>query len=190
MLKLKTPLICAGAGFILSFFLGLINGVRFFTILVRAGITGIIFGGFVFVTAFILEKFVPELFSSEFFDDSSFSGGNVNITLDDAQDEGDYVAQAGAFMSDNEESHAPVSDDSMDEEFLSLHDNDAFGSSTESETLEGDDVDSSVMPEITDFGDDTMFASDSELPIDEGKNTVENTKVMAEAIRTILKRDE
>lgn len=88
MFKLKTPLIIAGATCLLSMLIGLISGVQFITILERGLITGISCGGFIFLARIALERFIPDLFTSQSASDTvdsadAVSGTNVNITLDD-----------------------------------------------------------------------------------------------------------
>ena len=90
MLKLKAPLIIAGATCILSMLIGLISGVRFLNILMRGLIAGIGSGGFVLCARIILERFIPDLFiaSTETPSDTVetadvSSGSNINITLED-----------------------------------------------------------------------------------------------------------
>ena len=89
MLKLKTPLIIAGATCVLSMFIGLISGVRFLNILGRGLIAGIGAGGFVLCARIILERFIPDIFvppsvSSNTVETANVSSGtNINITLDD-----------------------------------------------------------------------------------------------------------
>ena len=88
MLKLKAPLIIAGATCILSMLIGLISGVRFLNILGRGLIAGIGAGGFVLCARMVLDRFIPDLFvlpvSSEAVETADISSGaNINITLDD-----------------------------------------------------------------------------------------------------------
>ncbi|QSH91353.1 hypothetical protein C5N99_01680 [Treponema medium] len=91
MLKLKAPLIIAGATCVLSMLIGLISGVRFLHILGRGLIAGIGAGIFVLCARILLERFIPDLFTSPVSSDiaetaSSSSGSNINITLDDDLD--------------------------------------------------------------------------------------------------------
>ena len=97
MLKLKAPLIIAGAACVLSMLIGLISGVRFLSIVGRGLIAGIGTGGFVLCARIILERFIPDLCVSspappETTDMTDISSGaNINITLDD-----DLTAPAAA----------------------------------------------------------------------------------------------
>ena len=97
MLKLKAPLIIAGAACVLSMLIGLISGVRFLSIVGRGLTAGIGTGGFVLCARIILERFIPDLFvsspaSPETTDMTDISSGaNINITLDD-----DLTAPAAA----------------------------------------------------------------------------------------------
>lgn len=104
MFKLKTPLIIAGAMCLLSMLIGIINGVRFFNILLRGIIAGIGAGCFVFFARSLLEKFIPDLFVPSPSSDAAepveiTSGANVNITLDDDSDKAAVPRRGGAAVS-------------------------------------------------------------------------------------------
>ena len=91
MLKLKAPLIIAGATCALSMLIGMVSGVRFLHILIRGAIAGAGAGGFVVLARILLEKFIPDLFlpqsSSDTVETSNVSAGaNVSITLDNDAD--------------------------------------------------------------------------------------------------------
>ncbi|EPF29621.1 hypothetical protein HMPREF9195_00324 [Treponema medium ATCC 700293] len=106
MLKLKAPLIIAGATCVLSMLIGLISGVRFLHILGRGLIAGIGAGIFVLCARILLERFIPDLFTSPASSDiaetaSSSSGANINITLDD-----DLGVAAPVTAGDNAETTA------------------------------------------------------------------------------------
>ena len=106
MLKLKAPLIIAGATCVLSMLIGLISGVRFLHILGRGLIAGIGAGVFVLCARILLERFIPDLFTSPASSDiaetaSSSSGSNINITLDD-----DLGVAAPVTAGDNAETTA------------------------------------------------------------------------------------
>ena len=106
MLKLKAPLIIAGATCVLSMLIGLISGVRFLHILGRGLIAGIGAGIFVLCARILLERFIPDLFTSPASSDiaetaSSSSGSNINITLDD-----DLGVAAPVTAGDNAETTA------------------------------------------------------------------------------------
>ena len=88
MLKLKAPLIIAGATCVLSMLIGLISGVRFLHILGRGLIAGVGAGSVVLCARILLERFIPDLFTPPAPSDTadvvdSSSGSNINITLDD-----------------------------------------------------------------------------------------------------------
>ncbi len=179
MVKRKTPLICAGVGCVFSLFLGLINGVRFYNIIVRAGVTGIIFGGFVFIASFILDKFLPGLFNFEEQREDSLSGKNLNIMLDDDEQ--------AAFLSD--EFYGDTEDD---DSLLSLGTDDNL-SSVEDADSGIDEEDHTVISSNTDPGElNNTDAQLSTLTIPEEYDAAveTNAKIMAQAISTILKKDD
>ncbi len=87
--KIKTPLIFSLIALVLSFFLGLINGVSFLSIIIRSLTLAIITGAFVFGARILLERFVPELFSNSgevSGSDEAQKGQNVNISIDEPID--------------------------------------------------------------------------------------------------------
>lgn len=103
MLKLKAPLIIAGAACILSMLIGLISGVRFLNILGRGLIAGIGAGSFVLCARIILERFIPDIFAPPVSSDTVEtadvpSGSNINITVDD-----DLDVTAAIMTGDNAE---------------------------------------------------------------------------------------
>ncbi len=87
--KFKIPLIGAGAVLVLSIIIGILNGVRFSSILIRSVILSLLAGGFVFAAKEILERFVPELFQPPIPKDiphNKEAGEKVNISIDDPID--------------------------------------------------------------------------------------------------------
>lgn len=86
--KLKPVVIFAVIGFVLSFLVGLISGVRFSVLFLRAIILAAVCGFFGFLVFTIIEKHIPELlqktYDAERFSDDD-KGKNLNIVLDDEE---------------------------------------------------------------------------------------------------------
>jgi hypothetical protein len=102
MFEPKVPVICAVIGFVLSFLTGLLSGVSFSVVLVRAIILAVAFGGLAFGGKFLIQKFVPDLLSASPSESASASGGNaVDITVGgNEQDENPFAFSAGADAGD------------------------------------------------------------------------------------------
>ena len=216
MLKLKAPLIIAGATCVLSMLIGLISGVRFLNILMRGLIAGVGAGGFVLCARIILERFIPDLFSAspgtptdtvETTDMSS--GSNINITLDDdlsdaaavtADDNTEPAGTLHAAKSQAEtqsgESFSPISASNTSESSNVREDTDDPASAPLSfdDSSQDDNSGLSNLPNMGSFIDDDFGES-----IDDGIQTDNSgfsmtgiqtgdtdSKVMAQAIRTVL----
>ena len=216
MLKLKAPLIIAGATCVLSMLIGLISGVRFLNILGRGLIAGVGAGGFVLCARIILERFIPDLFtplsatSPETADMTDVSSGaNINITLDD-----DLAAPDGASDSaglDGMSNTAEVPPETQNTE--AVHADAPSGDSAANDGHEDAVSEFSAAPPLS-FNDDVQDDDLSDLPnvdslIDTNSDFNENiddgmqvdsggfsmtgiqtdgtdSKVMAQAIRTVL----
>ena len=215
MLKLKTPLIIAGAMCVFSMLIGMISGVRFWNILIRGLVAGIGAGGFAFLARFLLERFVPDLFTSQSSPhtaeptDAAF-GSNVNITLDDDLDTDSAQGTSGLSDTGNASSeatdhnHDNVIEENADSEPSnsgSAVDNDkddfsAPSGSAFSATGQEEQSTLSDLPGMGNFLEDDE-ASQEDITSDEAAsnssfsvNGIEtggnDSKVMAQAIRTIL----
>ena len=87
--KLRASLVAAGAATVLSAFVGVIRGVDFFTLFLRAIVGGLCIGAGVFGAILLLQKMVPGLFSKaqdatepeDFHEIDAQSGTNVDIVL-------------------------------------------------------------------------------------------------------------
>lgn len=208
MSKLKTPLVAAGAGCIVSMLIGLISGVGFLNILMRGIVAGLGVGGFVFCARLILQKFIPDLFvrqsvsgSADSFEPSA--GANVNITLDEGMDpfsadEGNTAGNHSALSAADSGSARAAPETSAAD--LSQTDTGAraFSDSPALSFTENSGSDSAVsdFPDMTDFMEsdavsdaqpDSVISSDgSGFSISGIQPADTDSKVMAQAIRTIL----
>lgn len=229
MSKLKAPLLFAGICCVFSIFIGLLNSVPFFTVLIRALITGIITGTFVFSAAIVLKRTLPDLFEKKIETAGSTvsSGTNVNITLDEAVEqpmtERDIDLETGEVLSadtaastdekasdetTSDETAAPVTapDNAIVNEPVSKEEKSGATDDSAAVSNKNDSIantDRSVSDEVGDLPDmdafdaadihqvseqgETVAANVSGLSMDEMQIPAADTKVMAEAIRTMLK---
>jgi hypothetical protein len=77
---LRASLIASGAAAVLSILVGIISGVEFLPLMLRALLGGLAFGGVVFLALFLLRRFLPELFGAQEEAEKPL-GGNVDIVL-------------------------------------------------------------------------------------------------------------
>ncbi|MGP1529681.1 MAG: hypothetical protein ACTTI3_04990 [Treponema sp.] len=202
-------------------FIGLLNSVPFFTLLIRGLITGIITGTFVFSAAIVLKKTLPDLFEKKIEPAGSTvsSGTNVNITLDETLEspmtERAVDPETGTGLStdtaasvdekapstapDNAIVGAPINNE---DNSVVMNDSAAVSGKTDSIA----DGDRPVVDEVGDLPDmdafdaadirqmseqgETVAANVSGLSMDEMQLPAADTKIMAEAIRTMLKSGE
>ena len=227
MLKLKTPLIVAGAMCLLSMLIGMINGVRFLNMLLRGLIAGIAAGGFVFCARTLLQKFVPDLFMPPTLSDTAAavtaevpSGANVNITLDDdvetaavpdaaaaehidtagtVPDAGDHPETHTVMEENPPDSKPDASDDSGSDSQENFKVSTSPPVSSEGTAQEGGHL--SDLPNMGSFmepDNDTDENADTGLEADSSgfsmngiqSSGTDDSKVMAQAIRTVLASDD
>ncbi|MFO7848867.1 MAG: hypothetical protein R6V67_02800, partial [Spirochaetia bacterium] len=88
---------CSIFAFVISLFSGIIGGVGFFTILLRAVIGAVLFGLLGGGIVMFLERMIPELFALEGAEEAEIeepgeaeTGGNVDITLDEDQENSSF----------------------------------------------------------------------------------------------------
>ena len=213
MLKLKAPLIIAGATCVLSMLIGLISGVRFLSILGRGLIAGIGAGGFVLCARIILERFIPDLFapssaSPEVADTADISSGaNINITLDDdltapAETAGgteksetsnstDIGSESQNMETDSKSTNQGSSDSGNGHEDVGFSE----ASSLSFDGTPKDDDTLTDLPNMGSFMDDDNFEEsiDNDMQADNSGFSMSgiqtggtDSKVMAQAIRTVL----
>lgn len=215
MVKLKVPLIVAGIACVVSMLIGLISGVRWLLLLGRGLVAGIGAGGFVLCARLILERFIPDLFeqstASASIDnaDTPF-GSNINITLDDdvqtftadnsqavktaqtapvsAGTESAESGQTGESSVEHTESAtheeaAPVLSDAMP---LPSDDSTLLSDLPNVSTLIGSDTSDEITTTINENSSDDVQLESSGFSVDGIQADGTNTKVMAQAIRTVL----
>lgn len=215
MVKLKVPLIIAGIACIVSMLIGLISGVRWLLLLGRGLVAGTGAGGFALCARLLLERFIPDLFehsdasSSLNTADSSF-GSNINITLDDdvqtfAADNGQMIKtahtapiSAGTESAESEQTGDPSVErtESVAHEEAAVTSSDSMplpsdGSALLSDlpnvsTLIGSEKNDEITSTIEDNSSDDVQLESSGFSVDGIQADGTNTKVMAQAIRTVL----
>jgi hypothetical protein len=210
----KISVFCAGFAFCISFLFGLISGVGFGTMFLRAFLGAIIFGGLGFGADFVLRRFLPEMFASD-----GENGGIPDVTASDINPhdqstDDNFVAEAGepdgesAFRISNQVSENEESDDLV-EEIEELPHSEASTSAAAqadvqpagSETAETiEDLD--VLPDVGELN--ASFAAGAD-DVNEGVlaktgdsggsgkaaafTEDQNPAILAKALRTVLKRD-
>lgn len=225
----KPAIIFTALGFVLSFIVGLISGVNFLSVILRALITAAVFAGFFFLVQVLFKKQLPELFTDSAesrIGENDGTGKNLNIVLD----EDDEMSAADIPLQEN--SISKSSPDTAGEEGLGsvpaaetsdLPDapqstasaqsvsNAAVSVFPESETpvvppVEGNAVqhEQTVLDELpnldafeTSFSDDSSettadlvdAGADHLQRIENADFNSENLSNMAQAIKTVLKKD-
>jgi hypothetical protein len=195
--------IAGGAGFILSLLIGFISGAGLLIALLRALAFAVIFALFAGGVYWVISQFLPELLSSGPEEESS--GSRVNISVD-----GDDTEESGDALDPNS--------DSFGENVLGLDQKNEEGYTSRGETGESPPSGASVSIAVPAAGDADGSGEVDTLPdldamaeafipaMNDGQsqeasrpssgNKPEkldgdfNTKEMAAAIQTILKRDE
>ena len=211
MFNFKISGFAAGIAFILSFLIGLLSRAGIPVILLRAFIFGALFFGLSILVYWLLAQFMPEIFNvSE--DDLGLSGSRVDISLGDEN-------FAGAFPRDNSENvddiagkpSTPARTSPLDQGKNAGYNEDgiegeldagpAFDSAEDgpvraAETLpdlesiaEGTPGSATDVVNMGSFGydDSKRYKTSSRKPGLEGDF---NPKELAQALRTVLKRDE
>ncbi len=192
------------AGFALSFLVGLVGGVPFGSILLRALIWGILFGALAALAYYVLSRFVPELASLVGGKAEQKSPGAVDIVLP-GENPHERGAEPGAFAegAPGDEDYAPggAGEATMVEEVEELPPAEAAADGKEAAD-EGffsdirDDAGSDRLPE---FDDDALKPRSGGLSALGGASAQKaggilggatDARDVARAIRTVLKRDQ
>ncbi len=145
----KIPAVAAGGAFLLSLLVGIIGGVTFGTILLRAFIWALTFGALAFGADMLFRRYIPEFYSGE---TATREGEErtVDITLDE-----ENPVEARRSADEEDEDYPEASDDS---DFDST-DSD-IGDEEEVGTPEAEPIDETVASSPT--VDDTMEDSESD----------------------------
>lgn len=209
MLKLKAPLISAGIACVLSMMIGMISGVHIISVILRGIVTGGLIGSGSALLLFLWDKFTPDIDTQQSASYSQTVGENVNITIDDAdsvqnvsgtEEEGTpgTVARTNAAEPFSGETDQPVvgsSDTAVSSGDSGMADESTDSPASQEDIGELPSMDE-FMPEDTAVPDTAAYDSDtssgltSSFSVSEIQATDADTKVMAQAIRTILQSGE
>ncbi len=193
----KAVLIASSGAFVLSFLTGLVSGVAFGVLLLRALLFAALFATGTAASIYSMKRWLPELLSDE---TDSGLGHRIDLTVgdEDGDSEEEHVRREND-VSDRQVSS--VFDDSMIEE---VEESSAVGTDPTGHTAAAapanaeSSEDDEELPALDGFaGSFETVGTDAERAISsEGSssNAVDeygmDTKSMAEALRTVLKRDE
>lgn len=208
----KVSAISASAAFLLSVLAGIIGGVSFGALLVRAVVGAMVFGVGAIGVSVAIDRFLPELKAAAASESSDNPGGNVDIVVegDDSDvlvpatadlqmggdDEGDLAADLSASV-DDDQSPVELSEEfetgeaDSESEGPALADVGTGAGDEESEQVE-ELAAADKLPDVEGFAE-----SFSETPtessvssIESGTDPADDPTTMAKAIRTLLKREE
>lgn len=205
----------AGAAFVLSALVGVIGGVSFGVLLLRALVIAAVFAGGSLGVGFAVDHFLPELHQSTAAAGEKESGGTVDIVVDDDLLTDDSLsAQLPEETADNSEDVDDAAelaqagdDESTDEGELLAEESPATGtfspgiqatevgsSGSEEEEVEelAEDTDAEALPDMDRMSGSFVAppeAGESAGPEESG-STGGDPSIMARAIQTVLKREE
>ncbi|MFP4509565.1 MAG: hypothetical protein ACLFNQ_05495 [Spirochaetaceae bacterium] len=201
----KAVAIASSGAFLLSFLTGLIAGVTFDALLWRAVFFGVLFGVGTVASSYSMQRWLPELLSQ---DAGAGTGRHVDMTVGDDEEEQDEPSEASASNA-SRGGLSSVFDDSMIEEVeeTSAADTEpseqkagqqkpaSGGTGSGGSAIEADD---DSLPELDGFSDSfETVGTDADSAVSSewsSSHAAEehgmDTKSMAEALRTVLKRDE
>ncbi|MGP1577429.1 MAG: hypothetical protein ACTTH7_08140 [Treponema sp.] len=210
MLKLKTPLISAGAACLLSMIIGMISGVHISNVIVRGIVTGIVLGSFTALLLFLWYKFTPDTDTQQSDSYSHTVGENVNITIDDAEavpsfpnteEQGSSTSTAFVNAANTFSGAAAEPVDTKSTGTAVSGTQDGVSEENTEDAIPQEDIGElpsmdAFMPEDTSVPDTASYDSNGEqgttsgFSVSEIQTTDADTKVMAQAIRTILQSGE
>jgi hypothetical protein len=200
LLKIKSILFVAGAGFIFSFFTGLLSGNPLSIILGRSFIGTVFFTVIVTAALYVLKKNLPgmsELLSgSDDKDITDNAGGNLDITI---EDDNPYQFSEMEAPDTADEEHLLRRDFIEEVEEESIDDIGKLDSVDDSEEVievMDDSMNSDSLPELeentsffTGSSDSTIGSRGSNDALDKLGGNVD-PETMAKAIKTIIKKDQ
>ncbi|MAG13895.1 MAG: hypothetical protein CMN78_04805 [Spirochaetales bacterium] len=194
-LNWKLPSISGGAAFVLSLLAGVFGGVGFGTILIRGFLGGVIFATLSLGVDYLLRKFIPDMFQAEAPAVAGAQGSKIDITIDEdipRERSGDDNAKE-----DSEESLESELEQS-EEVTANLSENaeihvDDDGSAKEESTFSAknlpsfDSLEDTFADTINDGEEAESAQSGSSIDV---LGAEEDPAIVAEAVRTLMKRDQ
>ena len=199
----RVSAITAGGAFLLSMLVGIIGGVGFGAILLRALLLGVVFGAASIGMKYAIARFLPELLETSGGDSGAGQARSVDIVVDDdatadiyraaeADDEAATGVEGRGASGATGESGAGVGDE-IDGGVLS-DDSDIIVEEDEEEPEElesAEDEDRTGLPDVDGFsGSFNETADESEDFETSSIDSREDPSIMARAIQTVLKRQE
>lgn len=200
----KAVAIVSSGAFVLSFLTGLVAGVAFGVLLGRAALFAGLFAAGAITSSYGIQRWLPDLLSGE---TRYETGTHVNLTVGDDDEEPDTDVRPSSDPSRS--AMSSVFDESMIEEVEETSTADSPSRAATDGTkpavsahdvseADRDDLDGDELPELDGFaGSFETVGTDAENAVssDGGASRAVDeygmdTKTMAEALRTVLKRDE
>ena len=209
----KVSAIAAIAAFLLSLLIGVIGGVSFGALLLRAIMAGVIFGAGAVGISVVIDRYLPELRTGSGSADVERTSGSVDIVVEgdepeafaaveeiDAEDGTDYSVGLGGEASGSgefdDEPEELQSDDSYDDSSGASEDGDQLeelpgDESAESIGDEDESGESARLPDVEGFAESfTETPDEASASVDSGSDSATDPATLARAIRTVLKREE
>ncbi len=183
MNELKFIMIPAASAFVLSLLTGILFGVGFLTVLLRAFLFGIIFGGAGLGIKSLLRRFLPELFGQteetdfadghsvdtpeESFEASETDDRAVDIVVEsDESEASDLYTAYGKFSDGDDEADDTEVESVMDTEGGDESTNQGYNDTVEDgdvEELEAmDEIGNGALPDLDSFSDSFQSVADSQ----------------------------
>ena len=208
----RVSAITAGGAFLLSMLVGLIGGVGFGAMLLRALLFGLLFGAASIGLTIAIARFLPELMGSIGSETSAGGSGSVDIVVDDdatadiysaaEHDSGDAAGggRAGTLESDDEAGamSSPVAGEidggALSEDHDIIVEEEAEDVEEVEDAEDVEEVDGSDTTGLPDLDGYSGSFADGPAEPDEletsSLDSREDPAVMARAIQTVLKRQE
>jgi hypothetical protein len=169
--KIKVSAVFGIIALVLSLFLGIISGVPIITVLVRSVIMTLVFSGLGFAIIFIISKYVPEM--------NSVLSGKQSSDEIDVDIDGDIQEEDVDIKTESDSEGPGAGDEASQQE----------GEKDDSFT----ELTSESFPNVTESVDpgssDSSKLGKHIVKMEEGFNKFE-PKLMAEAVRTMMSKDE
>ena len=200
----KIPAYAAGAAFLLSAFIGLLSTVGFGALLLRAILWALIFGGLGFGVDQAVRRFLPELLPNNPAPEDSEDEKEVDITIgeENPHEQGDSIAEVVGEAAElpgvgedtaSESGESAISGDQEEVEGheeveeLSPVSSDADGNESAANEPGGLPSFDGVESAFEDTGVESEASSRESVDI---LGVEEDPKIVAEAVRTLMKKDE